>query len=99
MNRYDRLLERLATQAREEAGASGSGEAPFGFATRVLAEAGARREAPGAGAWERLALGALPIAAALVLTCWLALPAGRAAVQADAGESLAAAMLEEALSQ
>lgn len=41
----------------------------------------------------------MPIAAALVLTCWLALPGSRTAVQADAGESLAAAMLEEALKQ
>ena len=67
--------QRLARRARPDLRRhpSGPAEMPFGFDTRVLA----RLRVPKAGAgelWVRLALRALPLGAAVLLLCWVALP-------------------------
>ena len=73
---------RLANWARpqSEARLSAQDGMPFGFDTRVLARLGA----PKAGAgelWGRLALRAVPLGAAVLLLCWVTLPARPAAPQ------------------
>ena len=67
--------------------------------TRVVALAKAERTKPRALVWQRLALGAVPVAATVFLACWLTLPDAPAPATHDAGESLAVAMFEEALSR
>ena len=100
MKRQDELLDRLAACARREtASALGEAEVPIGMATRVVALASVERAAPGALVWQRLAFGAVPVAATVFLACWLTLPDVPAPATHDAGESLASAMFEEALSR
>lgn len=68
--------KRLADSARHHAEARSGApvEMPFGFETRVLA----RLRVPRNGAaemWARLALRAVPLGAAALVLCWVALPA------------------------
>lgn len=67
--------KRLTQSARPPADAPppGPAEMPFGFDTRALA----RLRVPRSGAsevWARLALRAVPLGAAALVLCWLALP-------------------------
>lgn len=61
----DKLLKRLAASSRREETQSADG-LPFGLATRVLARF---REGREPSLWESLALGALPVAAAITMAC------------------------------
>jgi hypothetical protein len=61
-------IRRLFQLAKEAPPAPPSGELPYAFATRVLARL---NESLPESPWERLALGALPVAAAVALLCFL----------------------------
>lgn len=66
MNQYDQQWRKLATLARQ-AGDSRDTAAPYGFATRVAARAGALPIGPAAIVFERVALRGLMVAAAFGL--------------------------------
>jgi hypothetical protein len=72
--------KRLADSVRRrpEAPPASPAEMPFGFETRVLARLRVPR-GTAIEAWARLALRAVPLGAAALLLCWMALPAQPAA--------------------
>jgi hypothetical protein len=67
MNHPDRLLQRLASAARQD-DVSPPDDLPPGLATRVLARL---RERPAPSIWESSAVAALPVAAVVTLVCVL----------------------------
>ena len=100
MNRHDNILNRLADKARQEAPVNAAdAEPPYGFTTRVLAQATAQRPAGRLAPWEGLAAAALPAAVAVLVICWLAVPRVQGTRVLDTSESLASAMIEYALSR
>ena len=69
---WKRLADSAPTWAKPRP--AGPDDMPFGFETRVLA----RLRVPRAGAlelWARLALRAVPLGLAVLVLCWVALPA------------------------
>jgi len=91
MNPPDHFADRLAAAARCAA-LPRDPEPPLGFTTRVLARLRERPPSP----WERFALGAVPIAAALTLACvWFSRPAPDS--QSDDPRIIARLMLETQL--
>jgi hypothetical protein len=74
MNRYDELLDRLATRARREMPPGGNPEMPVGFAARVLAHAKESAERESSLPWERLTFRAVPMAALMFVLCALLTP-------------------------
>lgn len=67
MDDADKKLERLVSAAREGGGEAGDVEPPFGFATRVVAEAFARPAQSLLRAWESLSWRFLGAACAIAV--------------------------------
>lgn len=80
MNTKNHAWNNLSAAARQRpATALPPAEAPFGFHSRVLSRIRERRSIP-LELWLRMALRALPVAAAVLLMCWAALPMPQAEV-------------------
>jgi len=83
MNTNDPWKRLAGAASRHRAGAEAPTEMPFGFDTRVLARLRPQRQMA-AELLGRLAFGAIPVAAAVLLACWVT-------VQPDAHAALAVA--------